>query len=107
MADRNPLLVTGKRAGFFGRLLGRGRDHGDPAEMQRMQAELERAARLANLTNRLRARRKPLGRLEAFAAVVEGEPGSNASRASAARRRALRRSQRRQPKHGRQYVVSR
>jgi hypothetical protein len=108
MADRNPLLVHPGRANLFKRLFGKD-SHGDPAELQRVQAELERSARIGALRQRLNAKRKPLGKLEAFYSHVPGEPGSRPKLTGVALRKAHRRSERHHygRRHGRTYRVAR
>lgn len=105
MADRNPLLVSGERKAWFKRVLSHGSgDRLDPAEIQRMEAELVKQARMGEFRRKTPSRGGRTN-LEAFQTIKEGEPGSNRIRASKARTRALKRSQRHQPKHGRQHVT--
>ena len=103
MADRNPLLVTGKRS-ILSRILHRGAEgHGDPAEFQRVQAELERTARIAALRAKTGARRKPLTRSEAFLGEKVGEPGSRRRRGRDGQRARERRHY--GVRHGRQHRI--
>lgn len=95
-------------ANMHRRLFGKQSDIGDSLDALkvRVRAEEERQARLKS-AGVGKVSKGVARRLDAFLPVREGEPGSNAVPAARARRRALRRLQHRQPKHGRQYVTTR
>lgn len=109
MADRNPLLVSSDRKSWFKRVLGRGGGSLDPAELQRMEAQLVKEARIADLRARLPHRAPALFRLEACLPLKEGEPGSRPKLTGVALRRAHRRAERRHygRHHGRQHRIPR